>query len=473
MTNTIKYLAASVAALLPYCAVALPLGDIPGQTQLQSDTGNAVQKTCGGFVNNVGDLNPPGSTPANTPLWASCRAMVHNANDVLDNGEPTGFSFGLDAEQLSAAMQQIATEEFAATESMAAEISTNRLDPVSDRLSALRAGASGFSVSGFQPEADSGLLADGAWYQSQPGLRGASAGDEAPGSALSGFANINYGFGKRDGTDRTDEFDYTSYNITLGLDYRFGDNLVVGGALSYYDVDSEFADNPTVAGGDTEAKGFGGFVYSTWYSDSFYLDAMAGYSVSNYDLKRNINIQNFNDPDASIVETAKADPNSKDYTVSLGAGFDWNTGAMSWGPYLRATYLRVDIDSYQESGAEASGLNLDVASQDWSSLSTTLGGQFAYTISTSSGVLVPQLRVGWIHQFDNDATDITAVYVADPRNNVLTARTDDPDRDYAELGLAVSSVFQGGGQVFFSYDTLLGFENLTSHLFTLGGRWEF
>ena len=48
-----------------------------------------------------------------------------------------------------------------------------------------------------------------------------------------------------------------------------------------------------------------------------------------------------------------------------------------------------------------------------------------------------------------------------------------PEEDYAELGLAVSSVFQSGAQVFFSYDTLLGFENLTSHLFTLGGRWEF
>ena len=52
-------------------------------------------------------------------------------------------------------------------------------------------------------------------------------------------------------------------------------------------------------------------------------------------------------------------------------------------------------------------------------------------------------------------------------------RTDDPDRDYGELGLGVSSVFKGGGQVFFSYDTLIGFENLTSHLFTLGGRIEF
>lgn len=445
-------------------AAETTLGDI-GQTQLQKNTGDAVQKTCGGFVAEMADPN--------IPLFATCRAMVHTANELDENNGPTGDSLGLSADQLADSLQQVATEEFAATESMATEISTNRMDPVITRLSAIRAGVVGFSISGFQPESNSELLADSSWYEAHSDLRGGSAGDDGPGSALSGFANINYGFGTRDGTDRTDEFDYASYNFSFGLDYRVGNNVVVGGALSYYSISSEFKEVPTVAGGDSEADGFGGFLYSTWYGENFYLDGLLGYSVSSYDLKRNILIPDANDPSATIAETAESDPDGKDFSASIGAGYTWNPGAASIGPYLRLSYIQSDIDSYQESGAEASGLNLDVESQGWTSLTSVLGGSFSYAISSGSGIIVPQARLGWVHQFENDSSIINAVYVADPRNNVLAAATDDPDEDYAELGLAISGVFKGGAQAYFSYDTLLGFENLSSHLFTLGGRWEF
>lgn len=449
-----------------------------GQSELQQKTGDAVQRTCGGFVRNEGGLNPDGATPDNTPLWFTCRGMVQNANQLAGNGGGTGASFGMNADQLAASLQQIATEEFAATESIANEIATNRMDPVITRLSAIRAGVAGFSVTGFQPDADSELLADGAWYQQHESLRGGSAGDDGPGSALSGFANINYGFGNREGTDRTDEFDYTSYNVTVGLDYRFASNVVFGGALSYYNIESEFEETTTVAGGDTEVNGFGGFLYSTWYGENFYVDGLLGYSVSNYDLKRNIVIpwqtgQPSGAPAGPLSETAQAKPDGKDFSGSIGAGYTWNPGAASVGPYLRLTYIQADIDSYAEEGADASQLNLSVDSQDWKSLTSVLGASFSYAISSGSGIIVPQARLGWVHQFENDSSAINAVYVSDPRNNVLTAATDDPDRDYAELGLALSGVFKGGAQAFFSYDTLLGFERLTSHLFTLGGRIEF
>jgi outer membrane autotransporter protein len=264
--------------------------------------------------------------------------------------------------------------------------------------------------------------------------------------------------------------------------------VVVGGALTYFKIDSEFetqsapvsnANAPggtaiasTVAGGDTTADGFGGVVYATWFGDHFYLDGIAGYAVSSYDLKRNIFIPSQSTV-AGVNETAEASPDSQDVSLGIGAGYTWNPGAISWGPYFRLDYLNADIDGYSETGADVSGLNLKVDGQDWTSLTSVLGGSFSWAISSGSGVIVPQARLGWVHQFENESSFIDAVYVADPRSNVLRAATDDPEEDYAELGLAVSSVFQSGGQVFFSYDTLLGFENLTSHLFTLGGRWEF
>lgn len=433
-----------------------------GQTQLQQDTGDAVQQTCGGFVGE-------GANADEIPLFFTCRAMVQTAVDLSSDSVEPPFSLGLTEDQLAASLQQIATEEFAATETMATDISSSRMDPVITRLAELRGGVKGFSVAGLFPGADTELLASHKPVSNA--ALGGGAGDEL-GSRLGGFINASYGTGDRDNTERANSFDFDSYNISAGLDYRFGDDFVLGAAITYYDIDSDFDEKPTVSGGGIDADGWGGSVYGTWYKENFYIDAVAGYASSDYDTKRGIRISSNNPMVAGITETATAKPESTDYTLGIGAGYNFNRDALNWGPYFRATYLNVDIDDYREKGAESSGLNLAVDGQEWESMTTVLGAQANYAVSRDFGVWVPFARIGWVHQFEDDATEMTAVYIDDPRNNVLRARTDEPDSDYAELGVGVSAVFTGGMQAFFNYDTLLGMDELTTHLFTIGFRME-
>ena len=434
-----------------------------GDTKLQQDTGDAVQKTCGGFVEE-------GADASKIPLFFTCRAMVQTAVDLENDSLSPEFSLGLTQEQLAHSLQQIATEEFAATETMASDISSSRMDPVITRLVELRSGVRGFSVAGLLPDADAEALLANRKLGSNGALGGA-AGDEL-GSPLGGFINGSYGTGDRDNTDRANSFDFDSYNVAAGLDYRFGDDFILGAAISYYKIDADFDKKPTVSGGSIDADGWGGSVYGTWYKENFYIDAVAGYASSDYDTDRKIFIPSDNATIADIKETATASPESDDYTFGIGAGYNFNRGALNWGPYFRATYINVDIDDYREKGAELSGLNLAVDGQEWESMTTVLGAQVNYALNRDFGVLVPYARLGWTHQFENDATEMTAVYIDDPRKNVLRARTDEPDEDYAELGIGVSAVFKGGMQAFFNYDTLLGLDELTTHLFTVGIRME-
>ena len=194
--------------------------------------------------------------------------------------------------------------------------------------------------------------------------------------------------------------------------------------------------------------------------------------MSDYDMKRNIFIPTKTDV-SGVSDTAKSDTDSKDISLSIGGGYEFGEGQWSYGPYARLTYLSADIDSYQESGAEASGLNLNADGQKWKSFTSVLGAQFSTTLSYDFGVVIPRGSLGWVHEFENDAQEFTATYVADPRNNILRASTDDPDRNYFELGLGVSTVLKGGTQLYLNYDTVLGFENLTQNIISLGGRWEF
>jgi outer membrane lipase/esterase len=115
---------------------------------------------------------------------------------------------------------------------------------------------------------------------------------------------------------------------------------------------------------------------------------------------------------------------------------------------------------------------LTVDDQDWDSLTTTLGGGASYASSRDWGVLIPFARVAWVHEFENDSQKMKAFYTVDPQQNNLVAQTDDPDRDYFELGIGVSAVMRGGLQAFFDYQTLLGYSDLTDHIFTIGIRSE-
>lgn len=456
LSNSVPALAILLA--MPTLGADTTLGGF-GQTQLQMDTGDAVQRTCGGFV-------AAGADPS-TPLFATCRAMVHTANGLADNGGAARDSLGLTEDQLAASLQQIATEEFAATESFAAEMTNTRLDPVINRLIELRSGSRGFSVAGiYDDDADEALASSG-WRA----LGGAAGDGDIPG-ALGGFVNINYGTGDRDSTARTNQFDFDSYNVLAGVDYRFGDNFVLGAAVNYYSVEADFGVNATVSGGGVEADGIGTTVYASWYSGAFYLDLVGGYAQSDYDLSRSILIPS-NTAIAPISALAQASTDSSDLTGGIGLGYNFTSGGLDWGPYLRFTYLSVDIDDYQETGAEAVGLNLRVQGQDWESLTGTLGAQASFAINRDFGVLVPYARLGFVRQFENDAVASTAVYVDDPRGNILTASTNDPDETYAELSLGLSAVFKGGMQGFLTYDTLLGFDDLSTNVFTLGIRREF
>ena len=440
-----------------------PLGSI-GQTQLQRDTGDAVQITCGGFI-------AAGTQPGTVPLFDTCSAMVQTANDVLDNGGGTGNSLGLTRDELANSLQQIATEEYASTQSMAAELASNSINSALSRLVAVRRGVSGFSVSGLIPDSRQGLAASG-FYTPSRSLRGGAAGDGADWGRFSAFASADVGGGDRNATERTDSFDFDTLNLAAGADYRFSDHLIAGALLTYSDVSSSFNHSASVSGGGVDSNGWGASVYGTWYQGPFYVDGLIGYGTQDYDIRRRIFIPSRNPAIATINETATGSTDSSDLTLSLGAGYQWNTGPWNLEPYARLTYLDVDVDGYRESGAEASGLNLSVDGQDWKSFTGVVGARVSRSLSHSFGVVVPQARVAWVHEFENNAEEITATYIADPRQNVLRATSDEPDRDYFKLGFGLSVVLPGGAQLFVNYDTVLGLDGYSQYVISLGGRIE-
>jgi uncharacterized protein with beta-barrel porin domain len=414
--------------------------------------------------------------PASQDLLARCGELVSTAP-----GTPDTNTLDLTDRQLNGALQQVATEESIALGARAGEITAARLGGAITRISEIRRGVSGFRVSISDPTNTGGVLSGYAALEGSTVTGGAAGdGDFVGEGKLSGFLNVRYGFGDKDGTDREDAYDFTNWGLTAGADYRVNSKFTVGGLLTYSDLDTDFDSTQyTVSGGGVDSDGWGLSAFGTYNHEMFYVDGLIGYGRMDYDVKRSVfyvpgpDAEGTAEDGAPRAFNAKADTDSDDFVASLGIGHDGSRGALNYGPFARLTYYKIDIDGYREKGTGATEFALAVDDQDVESLTTSIGGRVSYSISRSFGVVLPYARAEWIHEFDNDARTVSATYVHDPNSTLLAARTNDPDRDYGFLGVGVSAVMPHGYQLFVDYQGLVGYRDLTEHQFVAGLRAEF
>jgi len=287
---------------------------------------------------------------------------------------------------------------------------------------------------------------------------GASADSSSILSRLGTFATAQGSFGDQDATTAEPGFDFHTAGITLGADYRFTEQFIFGLAFGYLRSKMNFDSSA----GDSTINGYSLSAYTNYYIlDPLYVDGIITFGWNDYSTERNI-------PGATA--TANGRTNGTQLGISTGTGYNFNAGGLTFGPTFRVNYVHVHIDSYQESGANP--FNLQIGSQTIESVTTALGGQMTYAIGMSWGVLMPLLSANWQHEYKNNARTTTGSVVAQPSTSVIV-QTNNPDRDYANLGVGVSATFRGGTSAFVHYEEVLGLSNFTNHSFNAGFRMEF
>jgi outer membrane autotransporter protein len=116
---------------------------------------------------------------------------------------------------------------------------------------------------------------------------------------------------------------------------------------------------------------------------------------------------------------------------------------------------------------------LSIAGQTYTSFVSDLSIEIARAISLKSGVLVPQLRLSWLHEFENDQEQVGTFLINDINKVPFFVLTNEPDRDYFDLGIAVSAQFARGASGFISYNALLGYSGVNLQAVNAGVRFEF
>lgn len=472
-----------------------PLSSIPGLTPPEEAMGRAIETLCPQLS--------PRATGGTGDLQIRCTEVVGNA---LAGNE----------EAVRNPLLQMTTKEVSSQGTSAIETSSIQFTNVGARLAALRRGVTGISIQGLAlhdverglrsgavaslwggengaavgdvggfntlPRIDSTFAAPpllAAAPQSQTGAAASTMGPN-PFGRLGLFINGTFTFGDKDTTSREAGFDFDTYGVTGGLDYRFTDNLVLGLAFGYSVTDADF----DAARGNLDVDAYSFSLFGTYYLDKLYFDGIFSYGWTDYNSHRNIvyAIQSTNRSGAIIPGTttvnqaARSDTDGKQYSFSLSAGYDFTVRGFTFGPYGRLNYLKADIDAFQESIDNTNpgfGLSLAIEEQDVESLTWVLGGQASYALSTRFAVLVPQLRFEWEHEFLNDRRNITARFVSDPTNTPIVLVTDEPDRDFFNFGAGLSAVFPRGVSTFVYYETVLALRDVTAHKVAVGVRLAF
>ena len=92
----------------------------------------------------------------------------------------------------------------------------------------------------------------------------------------------------------------------------------------------------------------------------------------------------------------------------------FRNGAIQHGPTAGLFYQTGEIDSFDENGV--GGLSND--SEDIDSFRLQLGYQASYTIASSAGDIIPQVRAAWEHEFEDDGTSVGGFDLGEPDTDI-------------------------------------------------------
>jgi outer membrane lipase/esterase len=272
-----------------------------------------------------------------------------------------------------------------------------------------------------------------------------------------------------------------SQAFDFGFERRVSERVGLGLLLTYEGIAGEFdRERPGVnfspvsdTAGEIEVRSLGATVYMTaQWGERGYVDLAAGYIDSQFDLSRRVVFQESARVVPQTNVSTSADPDGQQYWATLNLGCDWSKGAWTFGTHASGLWAQSEQDPYEERDLAGSGLAMrfDVAKRE--SLLAAGGLHASRAIKVGFGVLVPQLRVDYLHEFELDAQSADASFLLDANRSVYRFAGDEPDRSYGVASLGLTAILPNGWMPYLNVDSVVGNDDSDRYRVTLGLRRE-
>ncbi|WPO43114.1 autotransporter outer membrane beta-barrel domain-containing protein [Tardiphaga sp. 42S5] len=308
------------------------------------------------------------------------------------------------------------------------------------------------AVTGF-PGSASSALADAGWggnaadamayapvTKALPGLRPVAVAAEQGLFITSGASFAREGA-------RTDApgFKSNTVNVLAGYDRRITDSLVAGVfggyALTRGDIDNVGSHTKISTGT------IGG--YGTYQAPGWFATAMGLYGFSDYDTTR-----------VAVGTTNTAAFSGDHYAIRGTVGTDLRVSGWVVTPEIGLQYTRVMTDGFAERGGAAA---LVVGSDSSESLRSSVGARFAYDYALNGGVLTPELRLAWLHEFSDGVRGINASFADTTLPGSFITATGSALRDRGVIGAGLSGRLAPLTVLSVNYDAIVGSNDAVAH----------
>jgi autotransporter-associated beta strand protein len=325
----------------------------------------------------------------------------------------------LTTEQFPAAFDQIMPGFYESLGDILIEQTYNQTQLLTQRLGTLRLGATGFQSIGLsQP-----IKYDKDGKSTADAKTASPIVESAIETNWNAWVMANGEFSISRGLAGVPNYNNNAGGFLVGADYRLSENFVAGLFAGYEYSYAKYNGGSSTRGNSALFGLYGSYTHE----DGYYADAIVSGGYTGFQTRRSIEF-------GSIDRTARANPNSGQFSAALNLGKDFEVGKFTLGPIIGAQYTYAGIGGFTETGADS--LDLALGEQNANSLRTNLGARLAYNWEVATNTtLIPEVRGFWMHEFLNEPRNISSALEGGSG----------PSFDYETSAPYSNSVFGGAG----------------------------
>lgn len=268
--------------------------------------------------------------------------------------------------------------------------------------------------------------------------------------------------------------DASTQIATLGVDYRFTDNLVAGLAVNLSQGKADYGRNA----GKLDSNSTALVIYSSYYVGSWYLDASLNLGQDNYEQERNVHCNPSIVCPGGFYQSFTSDFNGSQNMLSVATGYQWQKDAWGITPFIQLNSARIKTNGYDEAPSSTgigSGAQFAISLDDQTRDSSTvkLGANVQYTFATSNGVIIPLIGLYGVREIEDNANIVTGRFVGNIASNAsFNLATNDMDTSYFIAAAGLNFQLRDGNAGFINIQSTESYENLDQVQVTAGWRWE-
>jgi len=239
-------------------------------------------------------------------------------------------------------------------------------------------------------------------------------------SKLTIWTGGSINIGERDGDSG---YKFQTTGLSGGVDYRFSKAFAIGLGMGYGRDTSDIGDNGSRSKGTAYTAG----LYASYHpGQDYFIDGLLGYQWLSFDSRRYL---------TSGGGYVTGDRDGGQWFASVSAGRKFQVEDWQISPYARLDVAKAKLDAFTEDGDPSSALHY--GEQDISTTTGNLGLTLTYKFATDFGVISPQLRLEYQHDFQGDSA-ITMNYADMLGGPSYHTSIDGLGKDRFMLGLGVN-----------------------------------